>query len=45
MLCNFVSGIHTYQAGDLLVVDNVKVLHGRLSYQGDRDVAVGLTHD
>lgn len=37
--------LETCQAGDVLVVDNALVLHGRLSYQGCRYMATGLTHD
>ncbi len=32
----------SWDAGDLLVVDNVRVAHGRGSYTGARDVIVGL---
>ncbi|MDL5158357.1 TauD/TfdA family dioxygenase [Actinomycetospora termitidis] len=31
-----------WQAGDLLVVDNVRTAHGRDAYEGDRTVVVGM---
>ena len=33
------------KAGDLLLIDNEKVLHGRLSYEGERSMAVALASD
>ena len=43
--CLELEELETCQAGDVLVVDNALVLHGRLSYQGCRYMATGLTHD
>jgi hypothetical protein len=31
-----------WQAGDLLVVDNIRTAHGRDAYEGDRTVVVGM---
>ena len=39
------SSVHFWEAGDVLVVHNTLVLHGRLSYRGERHMAAGLTHD
>jgi alpha-ketoglutarate-dependent taurine dioxygenase len=33
----------SWQAGDLLVVDNVAVAHGRMPFRGQRRVVVGMT--
>jgi hypothetical protein len=32
-----------WQAGDLLVVDNIRTAHGREPYEGDRTVVVGMS--
>jgi alpha-ketoglutarate-dependent taurine dioxygenase len=32
-----------WQAGDLMLVDNVRMAHSREPYQGDREVLVGMT--
>ena len=37
--------VFKWEAGDFLVVDNTLALHGRLSYQGDRQMGAGLTRD
>lgn len=37
--------VYQWKAGDVLVFDNETVLHGRLSYQGNRYVAAALTRD
>ena len=34
-----------WRKGDVMVVDNLKVLHARLSFKGKRKVVVGLTDD
>jgi alpha-ketoglutarate-dependent taurine dioxygenase len=31
-----------WQAGDVMVVDNIRTAHGREPYQGDREVVVGM---
>ncbi|MEW1693649.1 TauD/TfdA family dioxygenase [Streptomyces sp. NPDC091265] len=46
-LLNSVYEAHTvrtpWQAGDLLVVDNIRTAHSREAYEGPRDVVVGMT--
>lgn len=37
--------VFQWQAGDVLVVDNIRALHGRLSYKGERYMAAALTRD
>ncbi|CAJ1375850.1 unnamed protein product [Effrenium voratum] len=37
--------VFQWQAGDLLIINNHVVLHGRLSYTGERLMGVGLTRD
>ena len=46
---NFINEAYTaqtlrepWQAGDLLVVDNIRTAHGRDAYEGDRTVVVGM---
>lgn len=39
------SSVHYWEAGDVLVVHNTMVLHGRLSYRGERHMGAALTHD
>ena len=33
---------HTWQRGDVLIIDNMKVMHGRQPYTGDRQLGVVL---
>jgi hypothetical protein len=33
---------HTWQRGDLLIIDNIRMAHSREPYEGDREIVVGM---
>lgn len=41
--CAAIQHQHAWQAGDLLVVDNEAVMHGRMPYKGKRELLVAMT--